>query len=77
MSVIGTYIREDAVRELVSLGVHALLDERVPHLDILGLPWRPFELGDGAVHITAVAKLDEYCGKFIRQQLRRTPHCSG
>jgi hypothetical protein len=65
-----SYICEDAVRELVFLGVHALLDERVPHLDILGVPWSAFERGDGAVYTTTLAKLDEPSGKFIRLQKR-------
>jgi len=71
MGMRGTsYICEDAVRELVFLGVHALLDERVPHLDILRVPWSAFERGDGEVYITMLAKLDESSGKFIRLQKR-------
>jgi hypothetical protein len=66
----GAYICEDAIRELVFLGVHALQDERVPHLDILGVPWGAFERGDGEVYITALAKLDESPGKLIRMQKR-------
>ena len=69
----GTYICEDAVGELVFLGVHALLDERVPHLDILGVPWSALERGDGKVHIAALAKRDESPGKFIRLQIRALP----
>ena len=69
----GTYIYEDFVRELVFLGVHALLDERVPHLDILGVPWSPFERGHGKVHIAVLAKRDESLGKFIRLQIRALP----
>jgi hypothetical protein len=69
----GTYVREDTVRELVSPGVHALLDERVPHLDILGVPWSALERGDSKVHIAALAKRDESPGKFIRLQQRALP----
>jgi len=66
----GTYIREDTVRKLVFPGVHALLDERVPHLDILGVPWSASERGDSKVHIAALAKRDKSPGKFIRLQQR-------
>lgn len=73
MTNCGTYIYEDFVRELVFLGVHAFLDERVPHLDILGVPWSPLERGHGKVHIAALAKRDESPGKFIRLQKRALP----
>jgi hypothetical protein len=62
----GTYIREDTVREIVFLGGHALLDERVPHLDIFGVPWRASECGDSKVHIAVLTKRDESSGEFIR-----------
>jgi hypothetical protein len=64
----NTYICEDAVGELVFLGAHALLDDRVPNFDILGVPWCPLERGDGKVHISLFAKLDEPPRKFIRLQ---------
>jgi len=49
------YICEDAVCEIVFLGAHALLDDRVPHFDILGVPWCLLERGDGKVHIALLA----------------------
>jgi hypothetical protein len=64
----NTYICEDAVCELVFLGAHALLDDRVPHFDILGVPWCPLERGDSKIHISLFAERDEPPRKFIRPQ---------
>lgn len=63
-----THIREDAVCEIVLLGVHALLDDRIPYFDILGVPWGPLERGDGKVHLSPLAELDEPPREFIRLQ---------
>jgi hypothetical protein len=63
-----TYIREDAISELVFFGFHALPDERVPHLDVLGVPWSVLERGERKVHIAALAKFDESPREFIRLQ---------
>jgi len=62
------YIGEDAVCELVFLGAHALLDDRVPDFDILGIPWCPLERGDSKAHISLFAKRDEPLRKVIRLQ---------
>jgi hypothetical protein len=62
------YICEDGVCELEFLGVHTLLDDRVPNLDILGVLWSLLECGDGNVHSSPLAKLDEPLREFIRPQ---------
>jgi len=64
----NTYICEGTVCELVFLGAHALLDDRVPYFDILGVPWCPLERGDSKIHISPFTKLDEPPRKFIRLQ---------
>ena len=62
------YICEDAVCEPVFFGAHALLDDRVPHFDILSVPWCPLKLGDSKIHISPFAMRDEPPRKFIRPQ---------
>lgn len=66
----GTYIRENGICELVFLSFHALLDDRIPNFDILGVPWGLLERGDSEVHISPLAKLDEPPREFIRLQKR-------
>ena len=65
---LGTHICEDAVCEIVLLGVHALLDDRIPYFDILGVPWSLLKRGDGKVHISLLAEPDEPPRQFIRLQ---------
>jgi len=65
-----THIRKDAVRDPVFLGAHALLDERVPHFDILGVPRSALERGDGEVHFATVAERNETLGEIIGVQMR-------